>query len=117
MHQLLTVYRARNLHAGYGDSRFGDGTEGGSGVRYTPRCIGNLGTRPRHLLCTRSTDESTFRTASGRRPPLLPATFHGSSAIRSSTVSPSAEIEPIFGKRKSKCESEPACFKIKLGSP
>ena len=40
------------------------------------------------------------------------STFQGSRAWRSFKVTPSAVIDPIFGKRNSKCDVKPAVFEV-----
>ena len=67
---------------------------------------------PDSFTWIRSSEESTLRTV----PPEAVSsarTFHGSSARRSSSSTPSTWIDPILGKRNSRCSANHSSSKLK----
>ena len=69
---------------------------------------------PCTLTCSRSTEESTYRTvapAAGSSP----KTYHGSMACRNSISIPLRSMLPISGKRNSKCGANQSAFQRDAG--
>ena len=70
---------------------------------------------PRTSTCRRSSEESTLRVVPA--PPCSPKTSQGSSACRSSMVTPDRSTVPSTGKAELEVRTEPLCFERQAGLP